>query len=146
MDDAQTFQTMRLSGVPPRPGALPIYDALFDGAGESNLDRDIQDWRRHQIAPWTLRHAGQCVGVGGFRLGFGEDGLEIVFRFLPAFWGQGLASEFLTSALDHARRHLKEDRFFGYVPAGQIAARRVLEKAGFKDAGARADDSVLMRC
>lgn len=135
---------MRLTGRPPRPQALPMYGRLFEGIGESDLDRDIQDWLRHRIAPWTLTHAGHEVGVGGFRIGFAEDGLQVLFHFVPDVWGQGLASEFLTTALDHARTDLKEDRFFGYVRADDTASRRVMEKAGFLEVPSD-DARVLMR-
>ena len=71
-------------------------------AGRGRLIIDIQDWARHQVAPWVLYHAGHPVGVAGFRIGFGEDGLELSFHFLPEVAGQGLASEFCRRALDHA--------------------------------------------
>lgn len=107
----------------------------------------MQDWDRHHIAPWTLTHAGHDVGVGGFRIGFAEDGLEVLFHFVPEVWGQGLASEFLTAALDYARHDLREDRFFGYVTADDEASRRVMKRAGFTEAGSDASpgEPVLMR-
>lgn len=145
MIDAYQFRTTRLSGRPPRPMALAIYQQLFEEQAEPDLDRDIQDWTRHRIAPWTLVHANHEVGVGGFRIGFGEDGLEVLFHFVPEVWGQGLATEFLTAALDHARLELREDRFFGRVSGDSDASFRVLEKAGFRDGGLSADGGRLMR-
>lgn len=131
--DMQTppFRTQRLTGRPPEPGAAALYTRLFPGSGKDDLSRDRQDWARHAIAPWTLSHAGHDVGVGGFRIGFAEDGLEVLFHFLPEVWGQGLASEFLNAALDHARSTLREDHFFGHVARDDAASRRVMEKAGF---------------
>jgi len=108
---------------------------LFEGTGESDLDRDIQDWDRHRIAPWTLTHAGHDVGVGGFRIGFADEGLEVLFHFVPEVWGQGLSSEFLTAALDYGRQDLRETRFFGRVGADDTASWRVMDKAGFKKTG-----------
>lgn len=125
--------------------ALGVYERLFGDQAESALNRDIQDWGRHRIAPWTLSHAGHEIGIGGFRLGFGDDGLEVLFHFVPEVWGQGLASEFLSSALDHARTDLREDRFFGYVEAGNDASYRVMQKAGFQDEGSDGQGRQLMR-
>lgn len=136
---------MRLTGRPPSPEALPLYGRLFDGAGESDLNRDVQDWQRHQIAPWTLTHAGHDVGVGGFRIGFADDGLEVLFHFIPEVWGQGLASEFLTAALDHAQTILREDHFFGFIKPEDTASRRVMEKAGFLETPGKDDSRVQMR-
>ncbi len=135
MITAITFRTTRLTGRPPRPLALGLYQRLFEGNGEGDLDRDIQDYGRHRIAPWTLSHAGHEIGVGGFRIGFADDGLEVLFHFVPEVWGQGLASEFLNAALDHARTELREDRFFGRVNDGNEPSLRVLRKAGFRDVG-----------
>lgn len=125
------FRTTRLTGRSPGPGALPLYARLFGGTGEADLDRDMQDWARHAIAPWTLTHAGHSVGVGGFRIGFADDGLEVLFHFVPEVWGQGLASEFLGAALDYARITLRETRFFGSTQPDDTASHRVMEKAGF---------------
>lgn len=145
MTNAITFRTTRLTGSPPRRETLPLYDRLFDDAGAGFLDRDIQDWTRHGIAPWTLSHAGHEIGVGGFRIGFAEDGLEVLFHFVPDVWGQGLASEFIKDALDHARRDLREDRFFGRVNADNEASLRVMQKAGFKDVGEGGAGQRLLR-
>ncbi len=146
MDDPVDFRTLRLSGRVPSPLALGLYETLFGKGGEGLLDRDMQDWGRHRIAPWTLAHAGHDVGVGGFRIGFGDDGLEVVFHFVPEVWGQGLASEFLIASLDYARVTLRASRFFGTVPgeSGPSSSSRVMEKAGFQPAEV-IDGQVVMR-
>lgn len=134
-----------MAGRPPQPSALQLYVSLFTTSGEGDLNRDIQDWSRHRIAPWTLTHAGHDVGVGGFHIGFADNGLEVLFHFIPEVWGQGLASEFLTAALDHARRDLREDRFFGRVATEDTASLRVMEKAGFQATADESPSGILMR-
>lgn len=132
MTDDVLFRTARMSGRAPHEGAAPLYAVLFGPAeGPSRLSRDIQDWTRHQVAPWVLSHAGNPVGVAGFRIGFGNDGLELSFHFLPEVWGQGLASEFVQAALDYAHTTLRETCFFALVELDNVASIRVLEKAGF---------------
>ena len=145
MTELTTFRTTRLSGRAPEASARGLYERLFVANGAADLDRDIQDWDRHRIAPWTLAHAGHDVGVGGFRIGFGDDGLEVLFHFLPEVWGQGLASEFLIAAMDHARGELRASRFFGTIAAGADASRRIMEKAGFASTDARPDGAHVMR-
>jgi len=135
MSSETVFRTMRLSGRPPTPDAIDLYTQLFGSEGIAKLHSDTQDWGLHNVAPWTLAHAGHDVGVGGFRIGFGDAGLELSFHFLPEAWGQGLASEFVQAALDHAVDTLREDMFFAYVEADNRPSIRVLEKAGFTDAG-----------
>lgn len=135
-DEAMTgpilFRTARLSGRAPYGGAAALYAVLFGpDRGPARLSADLQDWTRHQVAPWVLFHAGHPVGVAGFRIGFGETGLELSFHFLPDVAGQGLASEFVQGALDSAVSDLREDRFFAFVGTDNAASIRVLEKAGF---------------
>jgi RimJ/RimL family protein N-acetyltransferase len=126
------FRTARLSGRAPYPGAAALYGALFGpDRGHARLSADLQDWTRHQVAPWVLFHADHPVGVAGFRIGFGETGLELSFHFLPDVAGQGLASEFVQAALDTVVADLREDRFFAFVSAENAASIRVLDKAGF---------------
>jgi RimJ/RimL family protein N-acetyltransferase len=132
MNTNDPFRSGRLTGRTPDEDARVLYGALFGpDRGPARLAGDMQDWSRHAVAPWVLFHAGHPVGVGGFRIGFGEDGLELSFHFLPEVAGQGLASEFVQAALDHGMRVLREDRFFAFVPTDTPAPMRILEKAGF---------------
>lgn len=133
MGDDRAFRTARLTGLPPDGGAAPLYRQLFGPkTGGRRLQAHMQDWDRHAVAPWVLSHAGRPVGVGGFHIGFGDNGLEIAFHFLPEVTGQGLASEFVQGALDHATATWKEDRFFALVEEDNPAAMRILEKSGFR--------------
>lgn len=144
MTQGIVFRTLRLSGRAPTPAAAGLYDALFGAQAAAQLESDVQDWTLRAVAPWTLSHAGHDVGVGGFRIGFGDAGLELSFHFLPEVWGQGLASEFVQGALDHAGLVLREDRFFAHVEPDNAPSIRVLSKAGFTVDPA-AEDDVLMR-
>jgi len=145
MTTTKLFRSTRLTGHPPSDEATRIYQTLFDEEGaEWRLQRDKMDWARHNVAPWVLHHAGAAVGVGGFRIGFGAEGLELSFHFLPEFWGQGLASEFVQAALDHATLCFREDRFFAVAGVKNTASIRVLEKAGFQKYGCD-DVSCLLR-
>lgn len=133
MTEIAQFRTARLSGRPPSQGALALYKVLFGAhQGAAQLQADTQDWTRHQVAPWVLSHASNAVGVGGFRIGFGGDGLELSFHFLQEMWGQGLATEFVRAALDYAADTLNADRVFAQVADGDQTSFRILEKAGFE--------------
>jgi RimJ/RimL family protein N-acetyltransferase len=134
MDMGNAFRSGRLTGRAPDAGAATLYRSLFGpDRGSARLAADMQDWARHAVGPWVLVHAGHPVGVAGFRIGFGGDGLELSFHFLPDVAGQWLASEFVQAALDHATSTLREDRFFAFVPVETPAPRRILEKAGFTE-------------
>jgi RimJ/RimL family protein N-acetyltransferase len=132
MDEPTLFRSARLSGQAPHDGARSLYGILFGPErGPARLEADMQDWARHAVAPWVLSHAGHPVGAAGFRIGFGGHGLELSFHFLPDVAGQGLASEFVQTALDHAVSVLREDQFFAFVALDNAASIRILQKAGF---------------
>ena len=83
------------------------------------------------LPPWVLFHAEHAVGIAGFRRAAEGEALELRFDFLPEAAGQGLASEFVQAALDHATLVPGQDRFFAIVGDDNPASIRVLEKAGF---------------
>lgn len=133
MTTTPLFRSARLTGHAPDRRAAPLYADLFGAArGSDRLAADLLDWSRHGVAPWTLFHAGRAVGVAGFRIGFGGEGLELSFHFLPDVAGQGLASEFVQAALDHAITTFREDHFHAEVAPDNAISIRVLEKAGFR--------------
>lgn len=140
------FRSARLSGRAPEAADTPLYGALFGpDKGPARLGMDVQDWARHRVAPWVLLHAGHPVGVAGFRIGFGDEGLELSFHFLAELSGQGLASEFVQAALDHGLGVLRETRFFAFVGQDNLASVRILEKAGFALDRRHEDGENLMR-
>jgi RimJ/RimL family protein N-acetyltransferase len=55
---------------------------------------------------------------------------EIGYRLLPEFWGRGLATEGALSMVNYALEELKLTNVVGVAAPGNIASRRVLEKAG----------------
>lgn len=92
---------------------------------------DRQDWGRHQLAPWVLRHDDADVGVGGFRIGFGQDGLEFTMTFRDRRLCWDLAPEFVDAALSHAIRIWRADRFFTRLASDDTATVAILTAQGF---------------
>lgn len=132
MDTKTLFRSTRLNGRAATADDAPLYAALFDPAtAATRLAADLADWQNHRLAPWVLFHAEHGVGVAGFRRTAAQEGLELRFDFLPDVAGQGLASEFVQAALDHATLVPGQNRFFAIVEADNPASIRVLEKAGF---------------
>jgi RimJ/RimL family protein N-acetyltransferase len=136
MNPQAPFRTAQLLGRVPSAADAAIYTRLYGSTAARELERNLQDFERHQIAPWTLDLAGRDIGVGGFRLGFGEgDGMELSLRVLPDGLPIGLAAEFLSDALAFARTDLRADRLFALVDADTALSRRMLDREGFEDAG-----------
>ncbi len=74
---------------------------------------------------------GEMVG----RCGFGEIStgeIEVGYVFFKKFWGQGLASEALSTLLEWAQKNIKIDKIIAYAPMDHVASHRVMEKSGMK--------------
>lgn len=69
-------------------------------------------------------------------LPLGNSGLiEIGYRYLPAAWGQGIASEAATAVLEHGFGALALDPIVGVTHPDNHASQRVLQKIGLRPAG-----------
>lgn len=61
--------------------------------------------------------------------------IELGYRYVPAAWGQGVATEAAKAVLDYSFRELKLDPIVAVAHPDNLASRRVLEKLGFRDEG-----------
>ena len=144
MSRPRRFQSNRLDGRPPGEAATALYAALHGASGARQLMIDRQDWGRHGIGPWVLARDGLDIGIGGFRIGFGDDGLEVSMRFLPDHDRADLIDEFIVAALSYAGEVWNEDRFFARLAPGQAAAGKILEDIGFSSEG-QAEGRTILR-
>lgn len=60
------------------------------------------------------------------------DEIEIGYRFLPAFWGKGLATAAEKTVLDWALEEKYCTRLVGCIHPDNQASKKVLSKFGFK--------------
>ena len=79
---------------------------------------------------WTVLEDGDAVGSVDLSL-IEEAGAELGFLFRPDRWGRGLATEAVTAVVAQAFGPLRLTHLAAGVQAGNLAAIRVLEKAGF---------------
>lgn len=162
MTGALCLETERLRLRPFAPADEPALLALFrdDGVRRYLLDGMLVDaaWVRNEIAASAARFAagrqglflaqlagtdGGVVGFAGFRPDHEPPVLELMYGFLPAWWGRGLATEAARAVLA-----------WGFGPGGLTAVEaavdvpnadslRVLRKLGFvevrRSAGAFGD-------
>jgi len=87
-----------------------------------------------QIRGWHLwpvihRADATLIGFCGFSDGFPPD-VEIGWRLLPQYWGQGLATEAAQATLDYGFRTWNFSRVIAVAQAPNRASIRVMEKIG----------------
>lgn len=91
------------------------------------------------FAPWTaiLRGSHEIVGWGGLYIDpeAPDRGPEVGYCLVPAVWGQGLAGELVAAALHDADRVHRLAHLTSLVHPDNLAARRVLSRAGFVEVG-----------
>jgi RimJ/RimL family protein N-acetyltransferase len=77
------------------------------------------------------RATGEVVGFSGIKYvpEIGEN--ELGYRFLPEFWGRGLATEAGEASIEFARSTLGLTRLVAMVHPDNVASARVVTKLGF---------------
>ncbi|CAN5696566.1 GNAT family N-acetyltransferase [soil metagenome] len=101
-----------------------------------------QQYRTNGIGRWVTleKSSGDFLGWSGLRfvpetVNGRVDFIDLGYRFLPAFWGKGYASEAAIASVRHGFDVMKLDAICGYADRDNTASRRVLEKAGLCHTG-----------
>lgn len=94
------------------------------------LLQELDHWQLHGFGRWVLEYCGDIIGFGGLTYRDGFAGLNLSYHLHPDHWHQGLASEFALAATEIALLDLRAPQVIGLVREGNLASRRVLEKAG----------------
>ena len=76
------------------------------------------------------RESGQVIGFCGLKYLDELGVVDVGYRFLPRFWGQGLATEACSASLAYGFDVLGLARIVGLVLPENVASIRVLEKLG----------------
>jgi RimJ/RimL family protein N-acetyltransferase len=106
-------------------------------------ESSLRQWRERGFGPWAAldRATGQWIG----RVGLDEledwpdaDRVEVGFELHQAWWGRGLATEGARAALRFGFSEHRLERIISVTAPWNLAARRVMEKAGLTYQGTRA--------
>ena len=96
----------------------------------------LKDYQQRGYARWAVedKASGKVIGFCGFKY---EDNPsvqadDVGYRFLPEYWGKGIATEAVTACLAYAKQHMPLERIIGDVMLANPASSKVLEKVGFK--------------
>ena len=70
---------------------------------------------------------------------------DIGYRFLPQYWGKGLATESVLAIMQYAKQQLKLDTIIGMAMPDNIASLKLLEKAGLSYKKDVVEDGILLK-
>lgn len=92
--------------------------------------------QRQWYAVWFIKiKGGKIIGNLCFKGVSTEKSTEIGYGILPAFWGNGYATEAVKAVVRWALNQPEIEMVEAETDAENIASQRVLEKVGFKSTG-----------
>src|SRR5262249_28922015 len=107
------------------PGLLTPEESM----GEITLIE--RHWDTHGFGPWALDVGGDFAGFVGLKWVPSEmpfaPAVELLYRLIPRFWGQGLATEGSLAALEFGFSELHLDAVVAFAVEANAASRRVME-------------------
>ena len=97
---------------------------------EQVLQSMIAHWQRHGYGRWAVveQSTNKLIGYGGLRCFEGTP--ELVYLLARSYWNCGLATEIARGCLDYGFMQRKFERIIALARPGNLASRRVMEKAG----------------
>jgi RimJ/RimL family protein N-acetyltransferase len=114
-------EVMRLTGEPVATDLASLRQAI----------RDYPDYRRHGYGRWAVLYEARVIGFAGPKYLDELGEVDLGYRFLPDYWGRGLATEAAIAVTGYCFETLGMGRLIGLVLAANGASIRVLEKAGY---------------
>lgn len=94
----------------------------------------LDDYQRYGYGRWATiyKPENRVIGFAGLKYIPEFDETDIGFRFLPKYWGQGLATEASIEIIKYGFEKLNLNRIVGIAVAENIGSCKVLEKIGLK--------------
>ena len=92
----------------------------------------FKDYTEHGYGRLAVFHKGdkRVIGFAGIKYLPELDETDIGYRFLPEYWGMGIATEVSKPIVKHTFENFDLDQLIGIVMRENIASQRVLEKIG----------------
>ncbi|WGK65186.1 GNAT family N-acetyltransferase [Croceiramulus getboli] len=101
-------------------------------------------YQKYGLGRWAVIHKGneEFLGWCGLHYDPGSRKIDLGYRLIKRFWGQGLASETARAVLDHAFDQMHYPVLWAHAHVDNVASQRILEKLGFQKKMQRSDEGV----
>jgi [ribosomal protein S5]-alanine N-acetyltransferase len=130
---ADLDEVARIHGDPAVWEHSPEQEPTWDRArSDASLRRWLDDWRQNGVGYWAIELDGRVVGFGGMMWLGSHRALNVYYRFEPAAWGNGYATEMVRAAVELARTHLPGSPLVIRARPSNVASIRVAERTGFE--------------
>ena len=97
-------------------------------------NRYLSDYKNYGYGRFAaiFKPENKIIGFAGLKYLPGLDETDIGFRFLPKYWGLGIATEISIEIIKYGFEILDLKKIIGIAYPENIASCKVLEKLGFK--------------
>lgn len=92
---------------------------------EKNLGR----WATH------IKETNKFIGWCGLKWLHENDDIDLGYRFMPAAWGKGYATEAAQATLKYGHDTLNLEKITAHAHVDNIASQKILEKIGMRYVG-----------
>ena len=98
------------------------------------IHHPIADYSKHGFGRGAciLKSTGEQIGFAGLKYLEELGEVDVAYRFLPKYWGQGLATEAALASVRFGFADLDLKKIIGLVMPENVASVRVLEKTGLR--------------
>ena len=98
------------------------------------IDHPMADYRKHGFGRGAciLKSTGENIGFAGLKYLEELGEVDVAYRLMPAYWGQGLATEAALASVRYGFAELGLKRIIGLAMPENSASIRVLEKTGLR--------------
>ncbi|WP_457618259.1 GNAT family N-acetyltransferase [Lutibacter sp.] len=93
----------------------------------------FSDYKKYGYGRWAvvLKPENKVIGFAGLKYLPELNETDVGFRFLPEYWGIGIATEVSKEILKYGFEILKLEKIIGIVIPENVASSKVLKKLGF---------------
>ncbi len=135
--DAEAFYALRTDPQVIRWTGEPFLEGGVEAARAALLA--YPDYRKHGFGRWACELGEEgVVGFCGLKYLDELDAVDVGYRFLPAYWGRGLATESARACLEYGFDTLALPRIIAIIIPSNAASIRVAEKLAMT----RVDDHI----
>ena len=102
-------------------------------ARKTLADAPLHDYATYGFGRFACvwKETGEVIGFCGPKFLPDTEDVDLGYRFLPTFWGIGLATESSLAVISYARHTLNLTRLVAWAHPDNAASARVLSKLGF---------------
>src|SRR6266478_7933133 len=98
------------------------------------VDHPIADYRKYGFGRGAciLKSTGEQIGFAGLKYLEELGEIDVAFRLMRTYWGQGLATEAALASVRYGFDKLRLKSAAGRIMPANVASVRVLEKTGLR--------------